>query len=88
VSEQRQGAEIFFGDHSSWGFGMAMNIRQVQPWTVPGRFGLDGGFGTSGYSEPKNDFIDILLTQRMMDSPEPAAVFEDFWKHAYRLVEQ
>ena len=54
---------------------------------VPGRFGWDGGFGTSAYSDPKNDFVGILLTQRLMDSPEPRAVFEDFWTHAYRSLE-
>jgi CubicO group peptidase (beta-lactamase class C family) len=84
--QQREGSEIFFGEHSSWGFGMAVNIRQEQPWMVPGRFGWDGGFGTSAYSDPKNDFVGILLTQRMMDSPEPPAVFTDFWRSAYRSL--
>jgi CubicO group peptidase (beta-lactamase class C family) len=58
-----------------------------EPWMVPGRFGWDGGFGTSAYSDPKNDFIGILMTQRMMDSPEPPAVFKDFWTGAYRSLE-
>jgi len=35
----------------------------------------------------RNDFIGILLTQRMMDSPEPPAIYQDFWKHAYRTLE-
>lgn len=84
--EQRQGAQIFFGNHSSWGFGMAVNIRAELPWTVPGRFGWDGGFGTSAYSDPAHDFIGILLTQRLMDSPQPPAVFKDFWASAYRSL--
>ena len=87
VAEQKLGAGPFFGDHSSWGFGMGVNIRRGKPWTVPGRFGWDGGFGTSAYSDPANDFIGILLTQRLMESPEPPAVFEDFWAHAYRALE-
>jgi CubicO group peptidase (beta-lactamase class C family) len=87
VPGQKKGAEIFFGNHSSWGFGMAVNIHRDKPWTVPGRFGWDGGFGTSAYSDPTNDFIGILLTQRLMDSPEPPAVFNDFWTHAYRSLE-
>jgi CubicO group peptidase (beta-lactamase class C family) len=66
---------------------MAVNIKHDEPWTVPGRFGWNGGFGTSAYSDPKNDFIGILLTQRLMDSPEPPAVFEDFWMGAYRSLE-
>ena len=86
--EQKIGAEMFFGGHSSWGFGMAVNIRPEMPWTVPGRFGWDGGFGTSAYSDPTNDLIGILLTQRMMDSPEPPAVFREFWRGVYRAVEE
>jgi CubicO group peptidase (beta-lactamase class C family) len=84
--QQREGAELFFGSHSSWGFGMAVSLQREKPWMVPGRFGWDGGFGTSAYSDPANDFIGILMTQRMMESPEPPAVFEDFWKGAYRAL--
>ena len=59
--EQRQGAEIFFGTHSSWGCGMAVNVRATgDPWVVPGRFGWDGGYGTTAYSDPKNDLVGIL----------------------------
>jgi CubicO group peptidase (beta-lactamase class C family) len=87
MPEQKQGADIFFGRHSSWGYGMAINIHREKPWNVPGRFGWDGGFGTSAYSDPKNDFIGILMTQRLMDSPDPAPVFDDFWTHAYRSLD-
>ena len=66
---------------------MEVNIQQEKPWMVPGRFGWNGGFGTSAYSDPKNDFIGILLTQRMMDSPEPPPVFKDFWANAYRTLD-
>jgi CubicO group peptidase (beta-lactamase class C family) len=85
--QQREGAELFFGNHSSWGFGMAVSLKREKPWMVPGRFGWDGGFGTSAYSDPANDFIGILMTQRMMESPEPPAVFKDFWAGAYRALE-
>ena len=87
MPEQRKGAQIFFGSHSSWGFGMAVNIHRENPWNVPGRFGWDGGFGTSAYSDPAHDFIGILLTQRLLDSPEPPAVFKDFWTQAYRSLD-
>jgi CubicO group peptidase (beta-lactamase class C family) len=83
---QRQGAELFFGRHGSWGLGMAVDIHCEKPWNVPGRFGWDGGFGTSAYADPKNDFIGIQLTQRVVDSPEPPAVRSDFWAHAYRTL--
>ena len=87
TAQQREGAEIFFGHHSSWGFGMAVDTQREELWNVPGRFGWDGGFGTSAYSDPKNDFIGILLTQRLMDSPAPPAVFTDFWTQAYRTLQ-
>jgi CubicO group peptidase (beta-lactamase class C family) len=84
--EQKEGAEIFFGNHSSWGFGVGVNIRREKPWTVPGRFGWDGGFGTSAYSDPVNNLVGILLTQRLMDSPEAPPVFQDFWANAYYSI--
>jgi CubicO group peptidase (beta-lactamase class C family) len=59
--DQRTGAELFFDTHTSWGFCMGVNIGQDKPWIVPGRFGWDGGFGASAYSDPKNDFIGIVL---------------------------
>jgi hypothetical protein len=52
---------IFFGSHSSWGFGIAVNIHGEKPWTAPGRFAWDGGFGTSAYSDPRNYFVGILF---------------------------
>ena len=55
--EQRQGAEIFFGN-PQLGFGMAVNVRSTgEPWVVPGRFGWDGGYGTTAFSDPKNDLV-------------------------------
>ncbi len=87
TAEQRVGAEVFFGKHSSWGYGMSVDIHREKPWNAPGRFGWDGGFGTSAYADPKNDFIGILFTQRLMDSPVPPPAYQDFWKYAYRALE-
>jgi CubicO group peptidase (beta-lactamase class C family) len=85
--EQRAGAEIFFGSHSSWGFGMAVDIRRRDLFHTPGRFGWTGGFGTTAYTDPAEDLVGILFTQRMMDSPEPPKVFVDFWTLAYGAME-
>jgi hypothetical protein len=43
--------------------------------------------GTSGYSDPKEDMVGILMTQRLMDSPIPPAVFVDFWTSAYQSID-
>jgi CubicO group peptidase (beta-lactamase class C family) len=50
---------------------MAVDIRRDQTFATPGRFGCDGGFGTSAYTDPAEGMIGILLTQRMRDSQEP-----------------
>jgi CubicO group peptidase (beta-lactamase class C family) len=85
--EQRAGSEVFFGTHSSWGLGMAVDIRRNQIFHTPGRFGWTGGFGTTAYTDPAEGMIGILFTQRMMDSPEPPKVFTDFWTLAYEAME-
>ncbi len=69
--QHREGAELFFGSHSSWGLGMSVCIHREEIYQTPGRFGWDGGTGTSAYVDPAEGLIGILLTQRMMDSPEP-----------------
>jgi CubicO group peptidase (beta-lactamase class C family) len=87
TAEQRAGSENFFGSFSSWGFGMAVDIQRNEIFRTPGRFGWDGGFGTSAYTDPTEGMIGILLTQRMMDSPDPPKVFTDFWTLAYGAME-
>lgn len=83
---QREGAEIFFGEHSSWGFGMAVDTARREVFHSPGRFGWTGGSGTTAYVDPAQGVIGILFTQRMMTSPEPPRVFTDFWTTAYGAV--
>jgi CubicO group peptidase (beta-lactamase class C family) len=85
--EQRAGCEIFFGTHSSWGLGMAVDIQRNEIFHNPGRFGWTGGLGTTAYTDPAQGMIGILFTQRMMDSPEPPKVFTDFWTLAYGAME-
>jgi CubicO group peptidase (beta-lactamase class C family) len=85
--EQKVGTGIFLGEDGGWGFGMGVITRRDDLAAVPGRFGWNGGLGTSGYSDPKEDLIGILMTQRMMDSPEPPRVFLDFWTSAYQAID-
>jgi CubicO group peptidase (beta-lactamase class C family) len=85
--EQRAGSDIFFGDHSSWGLGMAVDIQRREIFHTPGRFGWTGGLGTTAYIDPQEGMIGILFTQRMMASPEPLKVFTDFWTLAYEAME-
>jgi CubicO group peptidase (beta-lactamase class C family) len=85
--EQKAAASIFFGDNSGWGFGVSVVTQRDDLAAVPGRFGWNGGIGTSGYSDPKEDMVGILMTQRQMDSPRPPRVFLDFWTSAYQAID-
>ncbi len=73
TAEQKQGSEMLLGDNRGWGMGLSVFTRRDDLHTVPGRFGWDGGYGTSWYSDPTENLTGILLTQRMMDSPQPPA---------------
>ena len=85
--EQRRGQEMFFGGHSSWGFGMAVDLKRDEIYRNPGRFGWDGGFGTSAYADPAEDLVGIVFYQRMADSPEAPKIVTDFWTTAYTALE-
>lgn len=76
----------FLGNNRGWGFGVAMILRRDDIASVPGRFGWDGGFGTSWSSDPAEHMLGILLTQRVM-YPKPAGIELDFWTSAYRAIE-
>jgi CubicO group peptidase (beta-lactamase class C family) len=84
---QRTGSEVFFGSYRSWGLGMAVETQRNEIFRTPGRFGWDGGLGTTAYTDPKEGMIGVLFTQRMMESPEPPKAFTDFWTLAYGAME-
>ena len=87
TAEQKQGTELFFGHGASWGMGGAVVTRRTDLWATPGRYGWDGGYGTSAHLDPAEDMAGILLSQRMMESPEPPRVFRDFWTSAYQAID-
>jgi len=85
--EQKEGAELFFGHSASWGMGGAVVTRRTDLCTTPGRYGWDGGYGTSAHLDPAEDMAGVLMTTRMMDSPQPPRVFTDFWTSAYQSID-
>jgi CubicO group peptidase (beta-lactamase class C family) len=87
MPEQQSGSELFFGGNRGWGFGLSVFTRRDDLCATPGRFGWDGGYGTSWYSDPREQLTGILLTQRMMDSPQPPRAFVDFWTSAYQAID-
>ena len=68
------------------GFGVAINTRRDSLAATPGRYGWDGGYGTSWYVDPTEELIGILLTQRVWDAAGPIATF-DFWTSAYQAID-
>lgn len=81
---QRSAARFFLDDNRGWGFGVSVITKRDDLASVPGRFGWDGGLGTSWYSDPVEGLTAILLTQRLPPSPE---IYRDFWTCAYQAIE-
>jgi CubicO group peptidase (beta-lactamase class C family) len=86
--EQRAAPPFFFGywDSQSWGFGVAIDTRRDNLWQTPGRYGWDGGYGTSWYVDPTEGLIGILVTQRLFDNPAGPVILNDFWTTAYQAI--
>ena len=83
TASQRGSAPVFFGDHGGWGYCMAAPGPVTGEPPVPWGFGWNGGTGTTWFSDPVRGLTTILLSQRAMTSPEPPALFADFWEAAY-----
>jgi CubicO group peptidase (beta-lactamase class C family) len=85
--EQKAGAGVFLGDNSGWGFGVSMiTNKRDDVASVPGRFGWDGGYGTSWASDPKEDMVAILMTQRLA-GPHSPGIDLDFWTSVYGAID-
>src|ERR671910_1642434 len=76
-----------FWDSHGWGFGVSIVTRRDDLAATPGRYGWDGGYGTSWYVDPKEELVGILLTQRVWDAPGAPVVLLDFWTSAYGAID-
>jgi len=83
TAEQQKEASPFLGPNSGWGLGVSVVNKRDSISAMPGRFGWNGGYGTSWFTDPKEGAIGILLTQRMWSSPSPPEVVQDFFTAAY-----
>jgi CubicO group peptidase (beta-lactamase class C family) len=75
---QRAAAGDFLGPGRSWGLQAGVDVAdRDEPFRRRGRWGWDGGTGTSAWVDPERDLAAVLLTQRLMAGPhdEPTA----FW---------
>lgn len=76
-----------FWETRGWGFGMAVITRRDGPSSSPGRFGWDGVYGTSWYSDPAEDLVGILMIQRLGFAPTITGINADFWTLVYQALE-
>ena len=76
-----------FFDSNGWGFGVSMVTRRDDVTGPVGRYGWDGGLGTSWHSDPREDMVTILMTQSAWTSPSPPNVCLDFWTSAYQAID-
>jgi CubicO group peptidase (beta-lactamase class C family) len=87
--EQKAASPVFpvSWENRGWGFGVAIVTRRDSLQDTPGRYGWDGGWGTSWYVDPTEGLIGILLTQRVWDGVSEVALYSDFWTSAYQAIE-
>jgi len=76
----------YFDSHG-WGFGVSIVTKRIDIAGSIGKFGWDGGLGTSWYSDPAEDMVTILLTQVAWTSPSAPNVILDFWASAYQAID-
>jgi CubicO group peptidase (beta-lactamase class C family) len=84
---QKEENELFFAGIGGWGLGVNVVTRRANLGPGPGSFGWTGGTGTTVYTDPAEEMVMILLTQRLMTSPVPPAVFSDFFAGVYQAID-
>lgn len=78
-------APIFL-DNVGWGFGVSITLNRNDISAVPGRYGWEGGFGTSWASDPSEELVGVLMTQRAYGAEDPG-IRSDFWTSAYQAID-
>jgi CubicO group peptidase (beta-lactamase class C family) len=82
---QKTGDAALFLDGRGWGFGVAVDAARTDLAASPGRYGWDGGYGTSWANDPREELVAILITQRG-GFPGASPVYRDFWTTAYAAL--
>jgi CubicO group peptidase (beta-lactamase class C family) len=78
---ERESAGLFL-EGMGWGFGGAVDVEAVEPWSVPGRYGWVGGTGTAAHVTPSTGAVTIVLSQLQMGGPSFPELMRDFWRYA------
>jgi len=80
---EREAAHIFL-EGQGWGFGGSVDVAEIDPWNVRGRYGWVGGSGTAAHVVPSQNLVTILLTRTAMTSPTSPDIMRHFWRAALR----
>lgn len=84
--DQQQMGRLILGENMGWGFGVSVLTKPDGLATRAGRYGWNGGLGSSWWNDPNEGLIAIILTERRYESPDPPTVIKDFWKSAYESI--
>jgi CubicO group peptidase (beta-lactamase class C family) len=73
-------------DNRGWGFGVCVVTGRDELAATPGRYGWDGGYGTSWWNDPAEEMVAILMTQRAQ-FPPLSPIYQDFWASTYQAID-
>jgi CubicO group peptidase (beta-lactamase class C family) len=76
-----------FFDRNGWGFGVSVVTRRDDVAENVGTFGWSGGMGTFWSTDPREEMVNIMMTQRAWTSPRPPDVLLDFLTLAYSAID-
>jgi CubicO group peptidase (beta-lactamase class C family) len=72
-----------FWDSQGWGLGVSVQTCRANIAMVPGQYGWGGHFGTQWRSDPAEDMIALMMTQRSGFGP----VGMDFMALVYQAID-
>jgi CubicO group peptidase (beta-lactamase class C family) len=76
-------AHEFLEPDIAWGMGFGVDRTARFRGSHPGRFGWDGGTGTSLWVDPASGVGGVLLTRQGMGTPEPPEYLDAFWRSVH-----
>ena len=83
--QKASGGLILGRGQRGWGFGVSVVTGRDEIWATPGRYGWDGGYGTSWANDPAEHMVALLMTQRA-EFPLFSDVYRDFWTSVYQAI--